>query len=79
MVRVVMTESEQKEYQSVVLAALLHDIGKLLHRRDDATYHIKGGHSKAGALFLGAGAGDAGARSSPPWSGQYTVGWVPVT
>ena len=74
MVRVVMTESEQKEYQSVVLAALLHDIGKLLHRRDDATYHIKGGHSKAGALFLG-----AGARSSPPWSGQYTVGWVPVT
>lgn len=48
--RLAMTESERKEYQSVVLAALLHDIGKLLHRRDETTY--KTGHHKASSFFI---------------------------
>jgi CRISPR-associated protein Csm1 len=47
-----MTESERKEYQSVVLAGLLHDIGKLLHRRSEAAYKI--GHHKASAVFIDA-------------------------
>ncbi|MBU2054652.1 MAG: type III-A CRISPR-associated protein Cas10/Csm1 [Proteobacteria bacterium] len=48
--RLAMTESETREYQSVVLAALLHDIGKLLHRRNETTY--KTAHHKASSLFI---------------------------
>jgi len=50
MARHAMTETETREYQSVVLASLLHDVGKLLHRRDDATYGT--GHHKVSSRFI---------------------------
>lgn len=39
-------------YNSVVLAALLHDIGKLIHRQSGAKYHQTGGHAKASYDFV---------------------------
>jgi|GEM_PF-502199 len=47
----VMDESDRKEYQSVILAGLLHDIGKLLHRKDNTAYKTK--HNRASSLFIG--------------------------
>ena len=38
------------EYQTVVLAALLHDIGKLLQRKDNKTYGIS--HHETTASFI---------------------------
>ncbi len=40
---------DRKEYQSVVLAALLHDVGKLLHRGHDQN---RGSHEDASSDFL---------------------------
>ena len=40
---------DQTEYQTVVLAALLHDIGKFLHRGSDK-YH--GSHEEASSEFI---------------------------
>lgn len=50
MLRFEMNDAEKIEYQSVVLAALLHDIGKFLHRRNDVTCKI--GHNRASASFI---------------------------
>lgn len=44
-----MKEFDQKEYQTVVLAALLHDIGKLLHRGRE---EYIGKHEQASAKFV---------------------------
>lgn len=44
-------EIDEREYNSVVLAALLHDVGKLLHRGDD-TYKYQDGHEPASAKFV---------------------------
>lgn len=46
-----MTEFNCKEYQTVVLAALLHDVGKLLHR-GNAEYKYNDGHEAASANFI---------------------------
>ncbi len=42
-----MVEFNQKEYQTVILAALLHDVGKLFNRPEAKT-----GHPKEGADFI---------------------------
>ena len=42
-------QDNKKEYNSVILAALLHDIGKFLHR-GNANY--RGDHQNASAIFL---------------------------
>ena len=42
---------DEKQYQTVVLAALLHDVGKLLHR-GDKEYKYNDGHEKASAKFI---------------------------
>jgi len=44
-----MSDFNRKEYQSVILAALLHDIGKLLHR---GSVEYKGRHEYAAAAFI---------------------------
>jgi len=44
-----MSEFNRKEYQTVILAALLHDIGKLLHR---GSVEYKGKHEYASAAFI---------------------------
>ncbi len=44
-----MSELNRKEYQSVILAALLHDIGKLLHR---GSPEYKGKHECASSAFI---------------------------
>jgi CRISPR-associated protein Csm1 len=44
-------EFDQKEYQSVILAALLHDIGKFLHRVIGIE-DLEGDHPKLGADFV---------------------------
>lgn len=44
-----MDEKQKREYQTVVLAALLHDIGKLLHR---GSVEYKGKHEYASAAFI---------------------------
>jgi len=46
-----MKESNQKEYNSVILAALLHDVGKLLHRITGVA-EFKGAHQDLGADFV---------------------------
>ncbi len=43
-------EFNSKEYNTVVIAALLHDIGKFLHRRDNKTIQIS--HHKTSAAFV---------------------------
>lgn len=43
-----------REYQTVILAALLHDIGKFLHRGRDLAFDIKGTHPEVGGQFVGA-------------------------
>lgn len=45
-----MKNTELIEYQTVVLAALLHDIGKFLHRKTSETYSTS--HHKTSALFI---------------------------
>lgn len=44
-----MEKLDQKEYRTIVFAALLHDIGKLLHRGSN---EYKGKHEKASAKFI---------------------------
>ena len=44
-----MSDFNRKEYQTVILAALLHDIGKLLHR---GSVEYKGKHEYASATFI---------------------------
>jgi CRISPR-associated protein Csm1 len=44
-----MSDFDQKEYNSVVLAALLHDVGKMIHRRKPG---YEGSHSVAAATFM---------------------------
>lgn len=44
-------EFDVKEYNSVVLGALLHDVGKLLHRGDNE-YKYNDGHEAASAKFI---------------------------
>ncbi|MBI5207135.1 MAG: type III-A CRISPR-associated protein Cas10/Csm1 [Candidatus Firestonebacteria bacterium] len=46
-----MNEFNEKEYNSVILGALLHDVGKLLHRGDDK-YKYNDGHEAASAKFI---------------------------
>jgi CRISPR-associated protein Csm1 len=46
-----MDNFDQKEYQTVILAALLHDVGKLLHRGTEKSIY-KGKHEKASAEFI---------------------------
>lgn len=41
---------DEKEYQTVILAALLHDIGKFLQRRDAKAYQTS--HEKTSVLFV---------------------------
>ncbi len=41
---------DRKEYNAVILAALLHDIGKFLHRRDNQVYKVS--HQETGASFI---------------------------
>ncbi|MBI2917261.1 MAG: type III-A CRISPR-associated protein Cas10/Csm1 [Chloroflexi bacterium] len=49
---------DQTEFHTVVLAGLLHDISKLLHRSRD--FEIKGPHPQVSAEFVGAFAGTFG-------------------
>lgn len=42
-------QNNKKEYNSVILAALLHDIGKFLHR---GSAEYRGDHQNASAIFL---------------------------
>ncbi|MGR3220096.1 MAG: type III-A CRISPR-associated protein Cas10/Csm1 [Candidatus Anammoxibacter sp.] len=44
-----MDEKEKIEYQTVILAALLHDVGKFLHRGDG---EYEGSHENASKLFI---------------------------
>ena len=44
-----MDEKQKKEYQTIILAALLHDIGKFLHRGDGK---YKGSHEEASKGFI---------------------------
>jgi CRISPR-associated protein Csm1 len=46
-----MSDFDQKEYNSVVLAALLHDVGKFLHRITGIE-EFKGTHARLGADFV---------------------------
>jgi CRISPR-associated protein Csm1 len=46
-----MNDTKKLEYQTVLLGALLHDIGKYLHRGKDKTWG-KGKHPKVGANFV---------------------------
>ncbi len=39
-------------HNSVLLAALLHDIGKLIHRRSKSNYRARGGHVAASSDFI---------------------------
>ncbi|MCL5022269.1 MAG: type III-A CRISPR-associated protein Cas10/Csm1 [Nitrospirae bacterium] len=46
-----MSDFDEREYQTVILAALLHDVGKLLHRGNkNPRYNFK--HEKASAKFI---------------------------
>lgn len=42
----------ESSYNSVVLAALLHDIGKLIHRQSSDKHTAKGGHAEASHDFV---------------------------
>lgn len=44
-----MDENTRREYQTLILASLLHDVGKLLHRADDK---YQGEHSLASSKFI---------------------------
>lgn len=44
-----MDDRQKREYQTVVLGALLHDVGKMLHRGDG---EYKGSHEEASLIFL---------------------------
>ncbi len=44
-----MTENDKKEYQTVILAALLHDVGKFLHRGGG---EYEGSHENASKIFI---------------------------
>jgi CRISPR-associated protein Csm1 len=46
-----MTEFDKREYQTIVLAALLHDIGKFLHRVTEIK-ELSGTHQDLGADFV---------------------------
>lgn len=46
-----MSGFDVREYQSVILGALLHDVGKLLHRGNDE-YKYSNGHEAASAQFI---------------------------
>ncbi|MGA1871279.1 MAG: type III-A CRISPR-associated protein Cas10/Csm1 [bacterium] len=46
-----LNNDQKKEYQAVILAALLHDIGKFLHR-GDGKYEGELKHEKASAKFI---------------------------
>ncbi|MFH1288170.1 MAG: type III-A CRISPR-associated protein Cas10/Csm1, partial [bacterium] len=45
-----MSEFNQKEYNSVILGALLHDVGKFLHRGNNKEYQCT--HEKASFMFI---------------------------
>jgi CRISPR-associated protein Csm1 len=49
-----MAEFNQKEYQTVILAALLHDIGKLLQRGSFGSLDTKGQHPQVSSDFVSA-------------------------
>ncbi len=46
--------SNLREYQTVVLAALLHDIGKFLHRGRSLAFDIEGPHPEVSGRFVAA-------------------------
>ncbi|MFH1027811.1 MAG: hypothetical protein V1791_07405, partial [Pseudomonadota bacterium] len=45
-----MSDFNQKEYQTVILAALMHDVGKMLHR--GSNHDFSGKHFEASAKFV---------------------------
>ncbi|NIR51592.1 HD domain-containing protein [candidate division KSB1 bacterium] len=47
------TDARTREYNSVILAALLHDIGKFTQRIDSKTYFKPGGHTARSLEFIG--------------------------
>ena len=49
-----MEETDQKEYQSVILGALLHDVGKMLQRGSFGSLDTKGQHPQVSSDFVSA-------------------------
>lgn len=49
-----MAEFNQREYQTVVLAGLLHDVGKMLQRGSFGSLDTKGQHPQVSSDFVGA-------------------------
>ena len=45
---------KSKEYQTVILAALLHDIGKFMQRGSFGSLDTKGKHPKVSGTFVSA-------------------------
>ena len=45
-------EEVTKEYQTVILAALLHDIGKFLQRGSFGSLNTEGKHPKVSGTFI---------------------------
>jgi len=52
--RRVMKEFNLREYQTVILAALLHDVGKMLQRGSFGSLDTKGQHPQVSAHFVNA-------------------------
>jgi len=52
--RLMMTELNLREYQTVILAALLHDIGKMLQRGSFGNLDTGGKHPRVSSIFVGA-------------------------
>jgi len=49
-----MSEFNQREYQTVILAAVLHDVGKMLQRGSFGALDTSGKHPKVSSVFVGA-------------------------
>lgn len=49
-----MEKFNQREYQTVILGALLHDVGKMLHRGSFGSLDTKGKHPQVSAHFVSA-------------------------
>lgn len=49
-----MADFNQREYQTVILAALLHDVGKMLQRGSFGSLDTSGKHPQVSSVFVGA-------------------------
>jgi CRISPR-associated protein Csm1 len=49
-----MSDFNQREYQTVIMAALLHDVGKMLQRGSFGALDTKGQHPEVSVTFLNA-------------------------